>query len=711
MAIESGEESAPGRQAGPRAVQAGDITGSTVVTGDHVTVLQGPGTVFTTSTPAEWAEATRRAVGARRRLRRERLGLTSAQVTATFAVEDALPDAVRDAPAGVIRVLTGPLGAGKSDLAERWLLAATDRYDVAPETAPVPLWVSATDVSGPLQDHVLRLLGRADVLRTQGVDLVVDGLDERPAAASALLEQAATLVATAPQSRVVLSARAGVPVPESITVLVPEWERDAALRLIAAVAGIEQHAYLDHSWPESLRRTVRRPFFALLAGAYSRDPAIPATGAGLIDRAVRQALGPGGPMQALRAVAVRRTQSGRAVDLHAYDDADALLASRLLVVEGGRAVFALPIFEQWFTAQAMLLGEADVEVALRDLASFSRWRYAIAVAVASGEVGAVDRLMDAVARWNPGAASWLVREAISSRLSVRAEPAALGDWLTVGRSIRSATGAWIQGLGPARRMVDPVRWLPKDDLDPLRSATLSVAVEQGWIHQAWTSAEAVPGPVAYGPPHPFAPYDDLIGWCGVRGGTPSPSPNWVWRWTLEDLAKDVEDTLVLDVEQQADPSGVIAQEWRYDRARALLSGRQSGEPGTWGTVLRRVAEMLDHAAGAENINFRIGHTSLTVQDLERLQAMVGSDDDELVIDPWPGEDGGPGGGWVWSGYTPERLLARTQAVYAGAIAAYREFSQGPLTNFGDTLAHAALLPAVLEGRLRHPVAAPGTGPS
>jgi len=622
--IASLEPGRPGDALGERAVQARDITGSTLITGDHVTVLHGAPTAFDNSTAAQWVEATRRAGDARRRLSRERLGLTPAQVDASFAVEDALPDALRDLDRGEVRVLTGPLGAGKSDLAERWLLTSADVYEGSSGATAIPVWASATTVDRPLQEHVLHLLGRPDVLSSTGVDLVVDGLDEQPGAAAPLVEQARVLVATSPRSRVVMAARAGVAVPDSMALPVTEWERDAALQLIAAVTGTTQHQHIDHRWPEALGRTIRRPFFALLAAAHMSDPSMPRTGAGLIDRAVRQALGDSAPTGALRALAAERVRTGRPVDLHAQfpDEAVALLGSRLLVVDQGRAVFALPIFEQWFAAQALLRGEADVGEALAHMSAFARWRYALAVAVASGQTSQVDRLMHAVARWNPGAASWLVNEAISTRLSPEADLQPLEDWTTVGTSIRAATGAWLAGLGPASQLVGPVRWLPGEGTDPLSAATLAVAVEDGRISQGWTGAARVPGPVAYGPPGVFEPAGYPYDWCGLRSGVPAPSPNWVWRWTLDALRSDLEQTLMFDVERRAPSSGVIAREWVYSRAQALLESHL--RPRTWETILQRLSEMRERASGADNISFRVGLVTFDSEDLERMHRLIDS---------------------------------------------------------------------------------------
>ncbi len=467
------------------------------------------------------------------------------------------------------------------------------------------------------------------------------------------------------------------------------------------MTGTTQHQHIDHRWPDALRRTIRRPFFALLAAAHMSDPSMPRTGAGLIDRAVRQALGDSAPTSALRALAAERVRTGRPVDLHAQfpDQAVALLGSRLLVVDQGRAVFALPIFEQWFAAQALLRGEADVGEALAHMSAFARWRYALAVAVASGQTSQVDRLVHAVARWNPGAASWLANEAISTRLSPEADLQPLQDWMTVGTSIRAATGAWLAGLGPASQLVDPVRWLPGEGTDPLSAATLAVAVEDGRISQGWTAAARVPGPVAYGPPGVFDPAGYSCEWCGLRSGVPAPSPNWVWRWTLDDLQSDLEQTLMFDVERRASSGGVIEREWVYSRAQALLDSHL--RPRTWETVLQRLSEMWERASGADNISFRVGLVTLDSEDLDRMHRLVDPSASGPVTEPWPGRDAELGG-WVWSGYTPERMLERTRAIYGGALTAYREMSEGILASFGDALGHAALLPAVLEGRLTAP---------
>lgn len=77
-------------------------------------------------------------------------------------------------------------------------------------------------------------------------------------------------------------------------------------------------------------------------------------------------------------------------------------------------------------------------------------------------------------------------------------------------------------------------------------------------------------------------------------------------------------------------------------------------------------------------------------------------DNEAGEDIWPGPDLS-GGGWVWGGYSRERMLERVRAIYEGAISAYEEIRSGLLAPFGLTLGHAAVFPANVVGTLRYDI--------
>lgn len=148
---------------------------------------------------------------------------------------------------------------------------------------------------------------------------------------------------------------------------------------------------------------------------------------------------------------------------------------------------------------------------------------------------------------------------------------------------------------------------------------------------------------------------------------------------------------------------MVEREWAYTRFRALLTNRGGAASDcTWGAVRPVIATMLERARDVDSVQFRLNLVTFTVEDLERLDALARQDEGALLSPPWPGPDRGLSGPFVWSGYSAEGLLARTRAVYRGALHAYREIVAGPLSAFGDALGHAALLPARLDGRLRPP---------
>jgi hypothetical protein len=108
----------------------------------------------------------------------------------------------------------------------------------------------------------------------------------------------------------------------------------------------------------------------------------------------------------------------------------------------------LATFEQWFAARAIIENQVDVAEILTSLESFSRWRYVLAIVLAAAQPAQADAVMAALARWNPGAASWVVTETTSGGLT-RSTPAMEHDeWESVGTRLRTAFEAWLDELGP-----------------------------------------------------------------------------------------------------------------------------------------------------------------------------------------------------------------------------------------------------------------------
>ena len=81
-------------------------------------------------------------------------------------------------------------------------------------------------------------------------------------------------------------------------------------------------------------------------------------------------------------LAVSLTGSNGASDGLTFREREQAVSTRLVNgVEGGSVAFALPVFEQWFAAQALLASPPTVAETLANPRSFDRWRWAIAIAV------------------------------------------------------------------------------------------------------------------------------------------------------------------------------------------------------------------------------------------------------------------------------------------------------------------------------------------
>ncbi|UXX97457.1 hypothetical protein N7U49_47550 [Streptomyces sp. AD2-2] len=153
-------------------------------------------------------------------------------------------------PEGALRVLVAPMGAGKSEEAERWwsqgLTQAWADADI-----DIPLWLEAREVTSTLAQAVREALG-SDPVRTCRV--VLDNLDAvSPRQADRLLADARTLVLTWPQVSVLATTRPGagsVEGNERLPVL--PWPPRQGLDLLRTVLGETRPRFLDRHETQQL---------------------------------------------------------------------------------------------------------------------------------------------------------------------------------------------------------------------------------------------------------------------------------------------------------------------------------------------------------------------------------------------------------------------------------------------------------------------------
>ncbi|WP_191089979.1 NACHT domain-containing protein [Nesterenkonia ebinurensis] len=602
---------------------------------------------------------------------------------------------ILDVPCGSVVALLGDFGAGKSETAETWHRAAI-RNLVEGDNEPFPVWLSARDLlSQTLEGAVQRQLG--PVWRHgRGASIAVDGLDETdPATAQALLEASRTLARTYPNVRILLTARPGILSPtatEEITAAL--LTEDEALELIELAGGKSRDTW---SWTADMRATVTRPFFALAAGTMLGRDEAPRGEADLIRELVENALEKGTERSAVTSretrsvlanLAIALTRAGK--DGLSFNHRQVARSSRL-IADGpdGSVLFSLPIFQHWFAAQSILDGDIPPEEIVADAFSFNRWRWAAAVAVLSAP--STESLDDLVGTWvagNPGAASWILKQAFSGHRDWRTEGHEDLDAKTSGARLLRALRTWTDALG---QMGDGVLPFPVVQ----GPVGLGVTVSGHRIDVAFSTSRPATDYVTEVPPgvHPLLPaaVPDWAPW--ISGGAPEGDA-WPWTMVQRMIAKATLKKLSNDPFLGA-PGGVWSQERRFDLARRLL-GRGPLFHGHLPAdeVSTRAGEAFDAIESNRDAQVSFGSASTySGAELEDLVAWIGATGLDKLGSRLPERDmPQPTGGWVWDLYSPQRLTEFELEVYGGACEAYDEAMTRTFTRLGWSMPNSALAP-------------------
>ncbi|QDY75434.1 hypothetical protein [Streptomyces qinzhouensis] len=350
-----------------------------------------------------------------------------------------LPAALTTSPESRVVVLEGCFGAGKSLAAERQhhqdiAAARTDAQ------APVPVHLQAKHIEGDVIDAAIRAARPIGDPAARGVALVLDGLDEPgPIRGKELLDQALSWTATTTgrRWRILLTTRPGLEVDASVRRFIPELDDDETSSLIDRLGG-DGRAVRDQ--PAMVRSVVRWPLFAIIAATLQRDrEPLPSSPVAFLEALVTRALRDVESAKEERAEQLLRRLAAECVnvgglaaasDVGSPAEVQALLGTRLVVRRGDRHLaFALPVLEQYFAGQALLADGVPVEV-MQSVELLDRWRYGLAMAIASGGWKSVHAMLEPLLHAQPGVVAWAVHEAIPRNV-----PEGEGPWTALHASV------------------------------------------------------------------------------------------------------------------------------------------------------------------------------------------------------------------------------------------------------------------------------------
>lgn len=598
-------------------------------------------------------------------------------------------------PTSGVAVLEGDFGSGKSETAETWHRQAIKKLRVS-DNAPFPVWLSARELLGQsLKDVVERQIGP---FRQQGqaVSIAIDGMDEvDPSSAQSLLDTARVLTKAENNLQILMTARPGILTPTSAELITaPLLSAEEALALVELAGGKPHHTW---RWTEDMRITVRRPFFALAAGFMLARSDAPSGEVDLIRHLVENTLTRGNErsavtssetMSVLQDAAVNLTRTAR--DGLTFSDRLIALSSRLVAHGPGRSIiFSLPIFQHWFAAQAILRSEAIAAEVVTDAGSFNRWRWAAAVAALSApSTEVMDNLLSTWIAGNPGAASWIVKEAFSGHRGWRCNDDEILDPRTSGPRLLRSLRTWTDALGPMADGVLPYAFVRGP-------ARLGVSVSGNQVHVALSRSQPLADDVTEVPPGVHALIRTRVrDWQPWFSGTPPPGEAWPWVMVRERIANATQGKL------SADPSlgstnGVWAQERRYDLSRRLLNQSSLLHNDLLASTVRKQAEELFVLLDRDkNVRFSIrGTTEYSVSELTELISWIDKATPEYVLWHLPKEDvTHPSGHWTWDFYSPQRLMEFEAEVYGRACEAYDEALIHSFTRLGWSMPGAAFAP-------------------
>lgn len=252
----------------------------------------------------------------------------------------------------------------------------------------------------------------------QGAFVVIDGADEIGSyAARTLLTEARVAAETLPGTRIVITTRP-LPAFEGIeeAITLPPLSLDEALLLITFITGKRTTGY---GWLAAVTDAITRPLFALFLADWLRNrQGTPNTSGemlqGLIDHAApAEQVNVNAVLRKLASLSTDRGEAPvLAIEVGTSTQLEGIADNRLVVRHEDRLAFALPIYTQWFAAQALIQHEVEIAELVRDPVRLDLWRYALVVATRELDFDASCNLLEPLVETEPALASQVIADAL-----------------------------------------------------------------------------------------------------------------------------------------------------------------------------------------------------------------------------------------------------------------------------------------------------------
>ncbi|MBS1675276.1 MAG: hypothetical protein JSS74_15075 [Actinobacteria bacterium] len=617
---------------------------------------------------------------ARRRRRLAALGISEDRVASAFAALDSKTPLIRP---GKLAIVVGSFGAGKSELAETWIRQRIAEY-VQGSASAVPVWLHASELDHrAVEESLVR-----HAKHNEPCAIVVDGLDEVDGQVAArIVDRVGVFVETRDQSVALLTSRQGVLPQSDEQQLWDGLSADEARILIEAVSGTSHATW---GWNPMLVESVRRPFFAIGAGVLLAEGAKASSQADLVRRLVERALA--SPSSA--EVSVRDSElyrllvrasgalvtSGGDSDGLTFQERQQLRGTRLITGSESTVEFTLPIFQQWFAAQALLTHDGLLIKAMSDPRSFDRWRWSMSIAGLSVRTGEeFDQFAQILLQANPGAAAWVLDQISSARGYPSRDANEFLNPTTAGSRVLLATRTWINATGFLAPALFPIA-------NTDQPISLRVSVRGGVIGTSWDRVVPTSDTVVeLGPGFDFR---NDSSWLFYTDGGAIRGHDWPWAREQDRVATKMSKAIA-NAYRLGPTGGVWHVESRYRLARIVANDRtRFFKPLDRLTVAKSVDELLSIVEDPGHTRFVLSGGEVEGSELIDLAEWVESIDGQTIQRPLPSPDQDLRTVWVWSAYSDEGLLKFVAEAYGQACVAYDEARSVAFADFSWSMGTA-----------------------
>ena len=599
-----------------------------------------------------------------------------------------------------VRLIFGPLGAGKSLTANRLFQSAVMSYKNDTKE-PIPIHVPGRALADCcLEEALLARLPSGALPKDRGVYTVVDDITHlRMQKRLELLAEANALVDQSPNSVFTFTCR-------ELPDMVGEWPHtridllpeSAAIDLVNMLSG-ESYTTVDlnYRWPQSVRSSIQIPLFAILLGNYLRNSAgkSPRSSVEMIrsiaDRVQLEFDGDERSQEdsLCQLAKLCTNQQSDMVAKNELGDSSVirrLVSTGLVRTEGSNIGFSLQLMRHWYGCLALRQRDPTAAEIVQNRSLLDSWYESLLLLIRTGDYNSASEYLGQVARYDPGCAASAVHEAIDKWPDD--SPPSLPPDCECERRMNSCMASWVGGIGDLASQIAPVN----DDGQVL---PIRVVASQGALSYAWFRGEVAESGIPDLPRNIFTTDAEAMNWRGAAFTHASSQPTWPWRLTLERLRSNLEQ--LLGAYGIIPESGIGLHETVWNCALGMLgqgSLRREALPLARLVIPRNVpdeAYMQGRIRGLRVRHFR-----------SVLEPLLAAGRSELPP-PWPTADLQLVGrsGLIVSTYSLEALRRRLEGIFSGALETYRQLVETWFKPFAPRLGVYSLMPVEVQGVLRH----------